>query len=68
MQQKTNWPKMLDRRIEAATGKPAAIALTQATLIINGQNKYEAFISNDRGNDLRISGILSGREYAAAAS
>ncbi len=63
----TNWKEMLDRRIGDVTGIPATIEPAGTSLVINGLNKYEAFISNERGNDLRISGILTGREYAAAS-
>jgi hypothetical protein len=63
----TNWKEILDRRIKDATGDAATIEPTDSSLVINGRNIYEAFIANERGNDLRISGILSSREYAAAA-
>jgi hypothetical protein len=63
----TNWKEILDRRIKDATGVAAIIEPTDSSLVINGLNKYEAFIANERSNDLRISGILTSREYAAAA-
>jgi hypothetical protein len=63
----TDWREMLDRRIKDAVGVAPSIEPTGESLVINGWNKYEAFIHNERGNDLRISGILTGREYAAAS-
>lgn len=62
----TDWKEMLDRRIKDATGPRTVIEPTEKSLVINGRNKYEAFIANERGNDLRICGILSNREYEYA--
>ena len=62
-----NWKEILETRIENAVGVSSTMEFTDSSLIINGLNKYEAFISNERRNDLRICGILTSREFAVAS-
>jgi hypothetical protein len=58
-----NWREELDKGLFEALGREAYINEFEGGLQIQTANKYEAFIANERTNDLRVFGILSGKEF-----
>jgi hypothetical protein len=56
----------LNSKLFGMLGEHVSVGLKGRKLIINGTNKYEVFIANERTNNLRISGILSQREFEYA--
>lgn len=65
---KYNWRDELDKGLLQVLGKEAYITELEGKLQIQTSNKYEAFIANNRTNDLRIFGILSGKEFDFATN
>lgn len=59
----TDWRNYLNRTLNEAFGSKVYIKEFEGTIWINTSNKYEAFIVNGRTNELRISGIISSREF-----
>ncbi|HYH16539.1 MAG TPA: hypothetical protein VD794_15020 [Flavisolibacter sp.] len=58
-----DWREMLDKKLFEYLGREAYITEKDNGLQINTSNRYEVFIWNGKTNTLRISGILSGKEY-----
>jgi hypothetical protein len=58
-----NWREELDKGLFEALGREAFINEFEGGLQIQTANKYQAFIANERTNDLRMFGILSGKEF-----
>lgn len=58
-----DWREALDRGLSETLGRNVYINEYEGKLVINTSNKYEVFIANGRSNDLRISGILSNKEF-----
>jgi hypothetical protein len=50
-----------------ALGREAYLNEFENKLQINTANKYEVFIANGKSNDLRISGLLSSKEFEYAS-
>jgi phosphatidylserine/phosphatidylglycerophosphate/cardiolipin synthase-like enzyme len=63
-----NWREDLDSRLFQTLRREAFINELEGKLQIQSSNKYEAFIANGKTNDLRIFGILSGKEFDFANS
>lgn len=61
-----NWRELLDKKLFEYLGREARITEFDNSLQINTSNRYEAFIWNGKTNNLRISGILSNKEYQYA--
>ena len=53
----------LESRLVGVLGSGTYINFKDGKLNINGRNKYEAYMYNDRTNELRVSGILSQKEF-----
>jgi hypothetical protein len=62
-----NWRDELDKALFEALGREAYLNEFENKLQINTANKYEVFIANGKGNNLRISGILSSKEFEYAS-
>jgi hypothetical protein len=58
-----DWFMDLDFRLSEVLGSRVNLSFQDEKLQITGRNKYEAFICNGKSNDLRISGILSNKEF-----
>lgn len=58
-----DWRNYLNRTLNEAFGRNVHFKEFEGTLLINTSNKYEIFIANDSTNKLKISGILSNREF-----
>lgn len=58
-----DWREALDRGLSETLGRNVYINEYDGKVVINTSNKYEVFIANGRSNDLRISGILSSKEF-----
>ncbi len=63
-----NWIEELDKNLTATLGRQPYITEQDGKLTIKVSGKYEAFISNERKNKFRISGILSHKEFQFATS
>ncbi len=64
----SNWREELDKELFKALGRETYITEYDGKLQIQTANKYEAFIITGKTNDLRLFGIISGKEldYAKA--
>jgi hypothetical protein len=58
-----NWREDLDNSLSKALNKNVYINQNEGSLQINAGNRYEVFIHNGKTNNLRISGILSSKEF-----
>ncbi|MCU7550401.1 hypothetical protein OCK74_14870 [Chitinophagaceae bacterium LB-8] len=58
-----DWREELERALASTFNRKVYINERENALQINVRNKYEAFIHNGKSNNLRISGILSSKEY-----
>jgi hypothetical protein len=58
-----DWKCELDKQLFQALGREANITESRNQLQINTGNRYEVFIKNMRTNELKVVGILSGKEY-----
>jgi hypothetical protein len=61
-----NWKEILDYRLEQVLKRDVFIRQVKDSLQINTANRYEAFIANEKTNMLRISAILSFKEFQYA--
>lgn len=59
----SSWREALDKGLIETLGRNVYINEYEGKLVINTSNEYEVFIANGRSNDLRISGILSSKEF-----
>lgn len=65
-QQYFNWKSELDTRLEASLKRDVYIKNFSDAIQVQAGNRYEAFIGNEFGNELFLSGILSNKEYLFA--
>jgi hypothetical protein len=61
-----HWKEEVRNALSQQLNRKVSISDSDGKIVINAGNQYEAFIGNGKTNDLRISGILTNREFLYA--
>ncbi len=62
----SNWLESIDKMLAKEFQIKVYIQELEGKIVINTFNRYECFIFNNKTNELRISGVLTNKEFIAA--